>query len=194
MLGVVLSGGQSTRMGKDKGLLLYRKRLWAEIAEEKLLSLNIPVRISVNPAQPMAYLNHFSPAKLIVDNPSLTIKGPLSGLLSVHLSAPEDDLFLLACDMILMEKRLLFNLQNALEGNDSAEAVIYTRDEQQEPLCGIYTASGLRKITSLLQLQRISKSSMKFILSHLKVLEIPLEKQDYHMFSNFNSSEDTKLL
>jgi molybdenum cofactor guanylyltransferase len=52
MLGIVLCGGQSSRMGTDKGLMVNEARTWAQTAVDKLTTLLIPVKISVNEKQP----------------------------------------------------------------------------------------------------------------------------------------------
>jgi len=187
MLGVVLCGGQSLRMGTDKGLLSHQDKLWAQMAADKLSSLNLPVRFSVNPSQQETYASYFENEQLIVDDTSLDIRGPLLGVISTHLSNPEEDLFLLACDMLLMETRLLEKLMHSVKADDAFEAYIFTKDGQQEPLCGIYKVEGLKQIVRLLQTNGLAKHSMKYVLSNLRVCEIAIEDQDYRYFSNFNS-------
>lgn len=187
MLGIVLCGGLSLRMGADKGLLNHQDKLWATLASDKLRSLGFDVKFSVNKNQESAYAGHFSEDKLILDNPSLDVKGPLHGVLSVHLLNPDDDLFLLACDMLSMDVAVLQQLMNTFISEKSFEAYIFKKNGHQEPLCGIYTAVGLRKIMKMLQTGVLEKHSMKFVLSQLNVLEIPVEAKDYHSFDNFNS-------
>src|SRR6202012_3284429 len=102
MLGVVLCGGQSSRMGQDKGLIATQTTNWAGLALEKLSSLNIPVVLSVNNRQKTSYQAIFSDKLLIADNPELSLKGPLAGILSIHLQYPTEDLFILACDLPYM--------------------------------------------------------------------------------------------
>src|SRR5688500_7290332 len=103
MLGIILCGGQSSRMGSDKGLLTMNEKTWAQTSIEKLALLNIPVKISINNKQHPAYASEFSSDDLIVDEPSLAVKGPLLAVLSCHMKHPTEDLFILACDMPLME-------------------------------------------------------------------------------------------
>ncbi|MBC7565678.1 MAG: NTP transferase domain-containing protein [Pedobacter sp.] len=186
MLGIVLCGGQSLRMGADKGLLSHQGKLWAKLASDKFESVKLTVKFSVNPYQEEKYVNHFEKTKLIIDHPSLNLKGPLLGVLSVHLANPDKDLFLLACDLLLMESRILEKLIEAQASNHSFEAYIFKKDDYQEPLCGIYTTAGLKKILNILELGKLTKHSMKFILSNLNVCEINVEDKDYHCFENFN--------
>lgn len=187
MTGLVLCGGQSLRMGTDKGLLNHQDKLWAELADDKLRSIGLHVKFSVNLTQQEKYSTYFDKAHLITDHQSLDLKGPLLGVLSAHLANPNDDLFLLACDMPLMQTHILEKLKEAFAVSDSYDAYIFIKSEQREPLCGIYTSGGLEKILQMLQDGRLLKHSMKFVLSNLKVSEIRVEDKDYRCFDNFNS-------
>src|SRR5215212_9639839 len=100
MIGVILAGGQSTRMGRDKGLLKQNDVTWSEIAASKLALLQIPVFCSVNQWQLEVYSKIFLAGNLIVDDECIFVKGPLLGLLSIHQKFPDEDVLVLACDMI----------------------------------------------------------------------------------------------
>ena len=187
MLGIILCGGQSLRMGADKGLLTHDDKVWALLAGDKLRKLDIPVAFSVNPIQQQAYAAHLEKEKLIVDQADLDIRGPLLGVLSAHLSHEAEDLFLLACDLVLMESSTLQMLLHIYKTEASFDVYIFTKDNEQEPLCGIYTSQGLRKVMSTLHTTGLEKHSMKFVLSKLRVCEIVLDEKDYRSFINFNS-------
>ena len=107
MLGIILCGGQSLRMGSDKGLLKLEAKTWAQTAIDKMVELKLPVKISVNKAQLPGYESIFSENDLVADEPSITFTGPLMGLLSSHIQYPAEDLFAFACDMPLMDPALL---------------------------------------------------------------------------------------
>jgi len=110
MLGIILCGGQSSRMGSDKGLLKLEANTWAQTAIDKMADLDIPVKISVNNKQYPGYAAVFGETNLITDDTTLQLRGPLLGVLSCHLKYPSEDLFVLACDMPLMEQSLLNKL------------------------------------------------------------------------------------
>ncbi|QXU43705.1 molybdenum cofactor guanylyltransferase [Pedobacter sp. D749] len=190
MLGIVLCGGQSLRMGTDKGLLNHQDKRWAQVAADKLGSLDLPVKFSVNPLQQLTYSGYFGDQQLIVDNSSLDVSGPLLGVLSAHLSNPEEDFFLLACDILLMETRLLEKLIHSAKADGTFDSYIFTKDGGQEPLCGIYKAEGLKKVIFMLQNNALVKHSMKYVLGNLRVSEIAVEDHDYRYFRNFNSQEE----
>ncbi len=187
MLGVILCGGQSTRMGTDKGLLKLHANTWAQTAVDKLTELQLSVVLSVNKKQYEDYASIFSRDQLITDNDLLEIKGPLGGLLSVHLQHPAEDFLLLACDMPLMETELLKELINNYQQYTTADAFVYTNDNEPEPLCGIYKASGLAHIFQLYESKQLPKYSMKYMLEHITTYFIPLTDDKKKCFRNFNA-------
>ena len=77
MIGVVFCGGKSTRMGTDKGLIPLVEGNWASLAFEKMSSLGITVKVSINSDQQKDYLNFFEKEQLLTDNLSLGVAGPL---------------------------------------------------------------------------------------------------------------------
>ena len=190
MFGVVLCGGQSTRMGTDKGLLKYHAKTWAEAVVDKLKTLAIDIKVSVNTKQVADYSKVFPPGILIVDNDALKIKGPLCGLLSVHIQHPSQDLFVLACDMLLLETEVLKELLAYYRLHPDSEAFVFTNDSAPEPLCGIYKAKGLSHIYHLYKTDHLSKHSMKNVLETIPTFLIPLDKTKF--FSNFNTHADLK--
>lgn len=189
MIGVVLSGGQSIRMGKDKGLLENGAQTWAQQASVKLASLQIPVVISVNVTQPPTYQSVFSASLLIADNPVLSVGGPLKGLLSVHLIYPKEDVFVLACDMINMETDLLDYLLQQYK-DKSADAFVFINEKHPEPLCAIYSAAALEKIYTLHMNQKLHKHSMKYVLEQLDVRYLHVSKNWKAYFNNYNALSD----
>lgn len=187
MLGVVLSGGQSTRMGADKGLLKLEATTWAQVAADKLKALQIPVVLSVNPAQVNEYSSFFDPLILITDDPQLDIHGPLRGVLTVHKRYPHKDLFVLACDMPLIEVSLLQQLVNLYSQNKDFDAFVFSNDAEPEPVCGLYTSKALAYILQQFESGKLAKHSMKFMLEHLHTLFTPLQEDQKKYFLNANS-------
>jgi molybdopterin-guanine dinucleotide biosynthesis protein A len=186
MLGVVLCGGRSSRMGTDKGLIKLEAKTWAQTAVDKLVALQLPVVISVNATQFEEYPAVFPVEQLIKDNESLDIHGPLAGVLSVHGQYPQEDLLVLACDMPLMERAVMEQLAAAYESNQQ-EAYVFTNNGEPEPLCAIYTAKGLAATLERHRNNQLVKHSMKFMLQNLSVHFIPLQPGQEKHFRNFNA-------
>ena len=190
MIGLILSGGESSRMGTDKGLLPAGEKTWVENITAILRTAKIPVYISVNRSNHVAYLKIFQPQFLIIDNDSIRAKGPLLGILSVHIHFPGQDLFVLPCDLQAMNSSLIRKLITHYQNNPDAEIVHFTLDDEPEPLCAIYSATSLSSIMSRVKNGEINKFSLKYILSQCKAYGIPLSKEESVAFKNFNSPED----
>jgi molybdopterin-guanine dinucleotide biosynthesis protein A len=184
MTGIILCGGQSSRMGSDKGLLKLEANTWAQTAVDKLSILGIPVKLSVNRQQLNDYAEVFAKDDLFVDAASLELHGPLLGVLTAHLQLNTEDLFVFACDMPLMEPILIKELSAAYKQNPGYDAYVFMNDHEPEPLCAIYTAKGLAVI---LQSGSLTRHSMKFMLDHLTVFSIQLNDAQKTCFRNFNA-------
>ena len=190
MTGIILCGGQSIRMGSDKGLLFsaIRKKRWAEIMKERLSQISIHSVLSINLGQHEHYLPYFEENDLVVDNPAVAIHGPLLGLLSVHLKYPDQDLMAVACDMINLDKEVLIKLFNSF--NSSQLDAIAFKGERIEPLCAIYSSIGLAKIHTACRAGKLRKNSMMHVLAELSAAYIPIPEEWKSYFKNFNSTEE----
>jgi len=187
MTGLILCGGQSSRMGADKGLLKQDADTWAQSAFEKMAALQLPVVISVNEQQYAEYAAIFSPSLLINDDASIEVKGPLLGLLSVHKHIPEEDLVVMACDMPLMQTDIFKLLLQHAEQNLSSDAVVFLNDGEPEPLCALYRKSGLQKTLESAAQHTLKKFSMKNMLEQLSVAYLPIAPEFKQAFRNFNA-------
>ncbi len=190
MLSVVLCGGNSSRMGDDKGLLLVDNKSWAKAAQEKLMLMNLPTVFSVNEAQVEKYNLLFPKEQLIVDDAELALPGPLLGVLSAHVRFPNEDLMVLACDLPNMNHIVLEKLQEEHLKNNDSKAFVFKFAEQVEPLCGIYTSKGLAKILAVHQTKNLTKHSMMYVLDQLQTMYLTSQENWKPYFKNFNSPAD----
>jgi molybdenum cofactor guanylyltransferase len=187
MLGVVLCGGQSSRMGSDKGLLMLNDKTWTQKAIDTLSNFQIPIAISINKNQYHDYTSIFPVDILIPDDPSLQLHGPLCGFLSVHLKYPEEDLLILACDMPLINTELISELLTKYGIETADDAFIYTTDGEPEPMPGIYRSKGLAYIHQLYSTNQLSRHSMKYMLEHIPTSFSSLPADKKVCFLNFNT-------
>jgi molybdopterin-guanine dinucleotide biosynthesis protein A len=190
MIGVVLCGGQSIRMERDKGLidLNAEGKVWAKIVQDKFFKLSLSSFLSINKNQTKDYLSHFKEDDLVIDNPAIKVQGPLLGLLSVHLNYPDQDLMVIACDMISMNEVVLKKLLDKYNSSKS-EAVVF-QGERVQPLCGIYSSQGLSKIYNAYQKNALSNNSMMHVLEKLETSYIYILDEWKVFFKNFNRIED----
>lgn len=187
LIGVILCGGKSTRMGTDKGLLKLQAGTWAQTAADKMNALKLPVVLSINKDQFDAYSAVFPSSNLVIDLNSLDIHGPLCGLLSVHAHHPHEDLMILGCDLPLMDVELLKELLNNYNLQKDKDAFVFTTDGEPEPLCGIYKHSALQQIYSMALNKQLQRHSMKYMLDQVQSHFIPAPADKKSCFRNFNA-------
>jgi molybdopterin-guanine dinucleotide biosynthesis protein A len=99
----------------------------------------------------------------------------------------------LACDLPLMESPVLDGLYRFYLIKNLFQAFVYTNNGEPEPLCGIYTASGLALIHNMYYTHKLEKQSMKYVLGQLLVYSLPIPVNKKQCFRNFNSPEDVFL-
>jgi len=177
-------------MGRDKGLIMSGKKVWAEVVREKFVDLSIPSVLSINCLQKVNYLPYFDENDLVVDNPNINIQGPVLGLLSTHLKFPTEDLFVLACDMISMNALVLRKLYG--EYQISKPSAIAFKGDRVEPMCAIYSSQGLDNILRAHQRGALSKNSMTNVLDQLDATHISILDEWRLFFENYNNAEDGK--
>ena len=166
-------------------------KTWAQLGADKLLALDLPTVISINPSQRTAYETHFKKEQLIFDHPSFVdVGGPLLGLLSVHQQLPSQDLMVLACDFPKMELIILQHLFDQFKKSIACEAMCFKVENQVQPLCAIYAATGLASILNIYQQKRLDRNSMMYVLEQLQTNYLVPDKSWNSHFKNANSKVD----
>jgi len=183
LLGVILSGGESKRMGSDKGLLPMANTIRAKYVADKFSVFNLPVVYSINHTQVNRYQAYIPKDSLIID--TVDVHGPLKGLLSVHKKYPDKDLLMLACDMLDVDG---FTIQTIIETymqNSDHDFYVYQDVEYAQPFCGIYTSAGLHKVLNKACAHTSHNYSLQEVLNHAKTFRLPIHKIE--AFKNYNS-------
>lgn len=187
VLGVVVCGGESKRMGSDKGLLPLRgtARTWAQQVAGILSNCNLPLVISINKTQVASYSLLFPSEQLILDQG--IGGGPLNGLLSVHQKYPGKDLLLLGCDMIRIDQATLNHLLTIYQEHPTFDYYIHEQDGFFEPLCAIYSSKALDEIIDRLNAHELTSFALHKIISSSNYKSIPVT--DKKPFSNYNTTD-----
>ncbi|MBE7412905.1 MAG: molybdenum cofactor guanylyltransferase [Leptospiraceae bacterium] len=191
IVGVVLCGGLSKRMGTDKGTLKTRGKYWADYSLTILKNFTNTVIFSIREDQFGLYRKIFPNSNLILDNANA--KGPLNGILSVYEKFPDCDLLIHACDMISMDKNIVSILYTKFKNFTGFEFYVFKIDGKIEPLCGIYTCHGLKKLKNQIDSVGFQSYSLKEILAKFKTLYIEDENISKNFFKNINYPEDILL-
>ncbi|WP_036153389.1 NTP transferase domain-containing protein [Maribacter forsetii] len=169
--GLVLSGGKSTRMGEDKGLITYHNLPQREHLYHLLNEVCDQTFLSIRKDQEKEISDSF---KTIVDNDEF--RGPYNGLLSAHKAHPEVAWLVLACDLPLMDKKALQELIAARNSDKIASAFADADDPLPEPLCAIWEPEALQKSVAYLEAGNGS-CPRKFLINSDVNLVFPKEKE-----------------
>jgi molybdenum cofactor guanylyltransferase len=132
---VLLAGGESRRMGRDKCLLPVAGRPMIEHVYRQLDPNFREVLISCARAGKYAFLG----AREVPDE--TPGQGPLMGILSALSAAAHDLCAVVACDIPEVDVRLVRRMLRAAEGYDAV--VPRSSEEHREPLFAVYRRSVL---------------------------------------------------
>jgi molybdenum cofactor guanylyltransferase len=132
--GLVLAGGRSTRMQRDKAALTYHGHTQLEWAVSLLQPYAQRVFVSVRPDQ----TNDPVRARFdqIVDTRENV--GPIAGIMAAQEKYPQVAWLVLACDLPFLDNSTLSHLIFARHAERLATAYRSSHDGLPEPLCAIY--------------------------------------------------------
>jgi molybdenum cofactor guanylyltransferase len=191
LVGLLLCGGESKRMGTDKGLIKLGNKTWAETIYDQLQSLVEITLISINPSQIDTYKELFPTQNQIIDS-NFQVKGPLAGILSVFKQYSQDDFIVLACDMIDIKFNLLQEIISIYYSrqDEDFEAFVFQTDQGIQPLAAIYTSKLLEKVYHLYLNKQLQKMSLKHVLEIGNNLIINCDLNKEAQFKNRNCVEE----
>tara|TARA_R110002050_G_scaffold118625_1_gene236087 strand:+ start:11695 stop:12288 length:594 start_codon:yes stop_codon:yes gene_type:complete len=179
--GLVLSGGKSTRMGKDKGLIAYHGTPQREYIYKLLREVCEETFISIRKDQVAEIPNNF---QVIVDKDKF--KGPYNGILSAHQKYPNVAWLVLACDLPLIDVAALKELIASRNSTKLATAFASKENPLPEPLCAIWEAEGLKASVKYMNSQQGS-CPRKFLINNDVALVFPANEK---VLLNANSESE----
>jgi len=138
----ILAGGKSSRMGQDKSLLPVNGKPLIHHIYEQLLGQFDEILISTNEPEKHAFLG----ARTVPDR--VPGKGPLMGIASAVEAARHDRVFVIACDIPVID---LDTAKRMLALAEDFDCVIPMSPAGHEPLFAVYRKSALRAMREVLE-------------------------------------------
>jgi molybdopterin-guanine dinucleotide biosynthesis protein A len=142
--GLVLAGGRSTRMQRDKATLSYHGRTQLEWAMSLLEAHVERAFISVRPEQNDDPIRGRF-AQIVDARDDL---GPIAGIMAAQARYPDAAWLVLACDLPFLDAATLEHLLRARRAERPATAFRSSHDGLPEPLCAIYEPSSREAIAA----------------------------------------------
>lgn len=173
---VILAGGGSRRMGRDKSMLSIGSRpMIAHIAEQLAF---FPERlVGANDREKYAFLG------LEVVPDEMPGVGPLMGIISCVARASYELSFVTGCDIPVLDRAFILRLLANATGNDIVMAQL--PDGRVEPLLAVY-----RKTVVPVARELVARSRRRIVelFDHLKVHFEPAETLDW--YRNLNTMRE----
>tara|TARA_R110001583_G_scaffold21469_5_gene81592 strand:- start:14558 stop:15133 length:576 start_codon:yes stop_codon:yes gene_type:complete len=181
IVGIVLSGGKSRRMGQEKGLVKYKGKALIEYAIETLKPLCNELVISTA-NDSYAYLG----LPMIADE--IPDCGPIGGISTCMKAVNADVYLVVSCDVPNVPTELFSDLLAQVNGN---AVVPIDEAERKQPLSACYTSSSSIFFHEALESRELKMMNLLKKIEPLYFKPSPnLEYYKSNLFSNLNSMGD----
>lgn len=187
ILGVVMAGGGSRRMGFDK----CQVELGGQTLVARSASVLAPVCDEVVVSIQSGSAGEYGSLRVIRDRRPHC--GPLAGLESTlgEGVAVGSSVFLLACDLPHVGTDVVLYLLDCARDRGDCAAVVPSIEDRRQPLCALYRASALARVSRQLE---SGERSMRALLDVISVLEVELSEElpffRTDLFRNLNRPAD----
>ncbi len=180
--GLVFAGGKSTRMGKDKGSVVYHKKPQREHMADLLTAVCDEVFISVAPG------TRIESSYSTIEDTFIGL-GPYGGILSAFRNDPNAAWFTVACDIPLLGTDVLQQLSDSRDPSKMATCFHNPETDFPEPLITIWEP---RAYHELLYFLSTGYSCPRKALINSDIKEIKVK--DPKVLMNANTPEELEEL
>ncbi len=142
LFGLVVCGGQSSRMGTDKSILEYHN-MPQRYYIYSILNFCDNVFLSCNTNQAASIDASYN---VIIDDSQYSNIGPMAALLSAYSKFPEASFLLVGCDYPFVDSKVLKKLIQNRSNETDAICYFNPKTNFEEPLLAIYENSCLSNI------------------------------------------------
>jgi molybdenum cofactor guanylyltransferase len=179
--GLVLAGGKSSRMQRDKAALSYHGRTQLDWAMELIRPFVARAFVSVRPDQTLDAVRAKYP-QIIDTHENL---GPIAGILAAQAAHPDVAWLVVACDLPFLDAATLKHLIWARQSDRIATAYRSSHDGLPEPLCAIYEPASRPAVTAYIASGK--NCPRKFLIQSNAHL---LEEPNPRALDNVNTPEE----
>lgn len=185
--GIILAGGQSSRMMTDKALLKLGNKTVIEIIADKMKNIFSEVAISTNNIDEYKFLN----LPLIKD--IFINKGPIAGLHSSLKYSASEKVFFISCDMPLVTSEIITFISSY---NSDKNIILPEENGRIQQLCGVYSKLLIPIIEDIILESEKNlniKGSIYELIQRVSTETVNVESLIFYnknLFLNMNTPED----
>jgi len=178
---IILAGGKSSRMGKDKALLEYEGKYFVEkIAEEMSFFEEKIIARGNNRA-----LTGITESSWRVIPDIYYDHGPMGGMHAALKECESDAMFVVTCDMPLITGELAKSICAEMKDCDAFIAV--TSEGKYHPLCGVYK----KELYELMEGYLLEDNNrMMAVLNKSRTKYFQLDEEASRQLANVNTREE----
>ena len=175
--GIILSGGKSSRMGRDKGFLLFEGKPFVQYSIEALKPLVSNIII---------VSNHRDYDVFGLDRIEDHIEnaGPLAGIYSGLKHTKTEYNLVLSCDIPLITSEILKKLIDAID--DETEIIQIESEGKTMPLIALYKKQCEHIFIKLLN---EGERRLQFAVNQCNIKNVVLNKDEIHFTNNINTPD-----
>lgn len=179
---VILAGGKSRRMGKNKAELKLEDLSFLDTLARELNGFE-EFLVSVDKKERHPEIRYPMVGDLYADC------GPMSGVYSALKTCAADALVAVPCDVPFFSRSLAMKMAACLDSQTDA-VIAVTQDGRKHPLCGVYTKNCLNRMEACLEGGVYKMGTM---LSGLRVRTCQTGKESWRL-QNVNTPEEYERL
>lgn len=178
LVGAVLTGGASRRMGRTKALVEVDGVAMATRVANALRAVGCVEVVAVG-GDPLV----LAPLRLDIVADLVAGEGPLSGVIAAleRFVDREADVFVVACDLPYLDAT---DLRAMVAGRGSGIDVVVARTLHREPTCAIWSASGLPHLRRMFA---GGERALHRVIDGLEYAEVDVVA---HSLANINTPDD----
>jgi len=182
---ILLAGGKSKRMGRDKGLININGKTLLEQTIKKLEKISRNILIISNQSG-------YDQFKYPVYNDLKTNKGPIGGIYTGLTHSKSEINIIIACDMPNLTTDFLNFMIESHKPHCDATIAVYK--ERIQPLSGLYNKYCRNKLETQIETGNYRMSeALKVLQTNYVSIPKEIELSSPHLFDNLNTIEDLKM-
>ncbi|MGB2869853.1 MAG: molybdenum cofactor guanylyltransferase [Bacteroidota bacterium] len=182
IVGVILAGGKSRRMGTAKALLKFHGVPLIQHIAAVMMKIFASVVIVADDGAEYAFLN-------LPTHPDIKKNcGPLGGIHSAFVNTHAEKIFVVSCDEPFISKDLI---EYICDFSSTSDIKVPSKRGMVEPLCGLYSRNVLPVVERCIEFDDLK---VKHLLLQCHTTTIPISPTlpfyKDHLFANLNESSD----
>ena len=187
MTSIILAGGKSSRLGRNKALQVIGAKSLVQWIVDRLATLSTEIIIATAHGETIPC---FSSTEIRITADVYPGKGPLVGIYSGLMASSSPRAIVVGCDMPFLSVDLLDYMSQI---SSTFDVVVPRTREKVEPLCAVYSKNCLASIHNLLEHDELRLNELLNMVKVRYIEEDEINRFDPEHLSFFNVNTQANL-